>query len=140
MKILIDTNVWLDVVLDRPNLSDSSSRVVAWATDGLGRGVVAWHSVATLDYFLSRSVPPKQRRAFFGDLAHACQIIGGDERDIRRALEWSMPDFEDAMIAVLAQNVGADWIVTRNVKDFRHSPVMAISPDDWKPDRIRKRR
>ena len=105
--------------------------MVAWATDGPGRGVVAWHSVATLDYFLSRSTTAKVRREFLRDLVHGCHVASGDERDLRRALGWSMTDFEDAMVAVVAENVGADWIVTRNVKDFRGSPVKAITPEEW---------
>ncbi|MCF3651606.1 PIN domain-containing protein [Synoicihabitans lomoniglobus] len=131
MKIVIDTDVWLDVLLDRPSLAEASGAVLAWAADGPGRGVVAWHSVATLDYFLSRSMPTKAHREFLRDLANGFHVSGGDERDLRRALGWRMADFEDAMVAVVAENVGADWIVTRNVKNFRGSPVKAISPEDW---------
>ena len=48
--------------------------------------------------------------------------------DIRSASSLDMSDFEDAVIASVAARIGADHIVTRNVKDFAASPVKAVLP------------
>jgi len=51
--------------------------------------------------------------------------------DITAALRLQMPDFEDAVQASIASRSNIDWIITRNIKDFKKSPVKPISPNDF---------
>jgi predicted nucleic acid-binding protein len=58
------------------------------------------------------------------------EIFSVDEQILRNAEVSGMPDFEDAVQAAAAEIAEIDYIATRNKRDFRHSPVPAISPDE----------
>lgn len=131
MKALFDTNVVLDVVLDRPRLAAASRAALTWGFEHPGRACLAWHSVATLAYFLGRQNGPEKVRLLVGELVARLDIAGGSDRELLRAIELPVSDFEDAMIAALAESVEATHIVTRNTADFRRSPVKAVTPEDF---------
>lgn len=131
MKALFDTNILLDVALDRPHLAEASRAALTWGFEHPGRAFLAWHSVATLAYYLGRQAGRERARPFIGELVARLDIAGGSDRELLRAIELPLPDFEDAMIAALAENAGATHIVTRNLSDFRKSPVKAFSPEDF---------
>ncbi len=131
MKILVDTNIALDVALDRPHLSASSRDVLTWAFEHPGHACLAWHSVATLAYYLAKQHGRDRVRSFIGELVARLDIAGGSDRELLRAIKLPLPDFEDAMIVALAESAGATHIVTRNLSDFRKSPVKAVSPEGF---------
>ena len=134
MKILIDTNIILDVALNRPGLSTASASVLRWGFDRPGSTVMAWHSIATLAYFLSNQGTTAQARSFIRSLASRIAIIGGQETEMLRAMNLKMNDLEDAMVAVVAETTACDYIVTRNITDFQKSPVKAITPEIFLSD------
>lgn len=131
MKVLFDTNVVLDVVLDRPLLAASSRAALTWGFDHPGRACLAWHSVATLAYLIRKHGTPENVRPLIAELAARLEIVGGTDRELLRAIALPIADFEDAMIAALAETADATHIVTRNRPDFRRSPVKAVSPEDF---------
>lgn len=131
MKALFDTNIVLDVVLDRPQLAAASRAALTWGFEHPGRACLAWHSVATLAFFLAKHSRRDAVRPLVGELVARLDIAGGSDRELQRAIELPVPDFEDAMIVALAENASATRIVTRNVADFRRSPVKAITPEDF---------
>jgi predicted nucleic acid-binding protein len=131
VKALFDTNIVLDVALDRPQLAAASRAALTWGFEHAGRACLAWHSVATLAYFLGRHSRPASVRPLVGELAVRLDIAGGSDRELLRAIELPMTDFEDAMIVALAESAGATHIVTRNTADFRKSPVKAVTPEDF---------
>jgi predicted nucleic acid-binding protein len=131
VKILLDTNIALDVALERPRLAASSREVLTWAFDHPGHACLAWHSVATLACFLAKQPGPDRVRPFIGELVARLDIAGGSDRELLRAIKLPLPDFEDAMIVALAESAGATHIVSRNLADFRKSPVKTVSPEDF---------
>jgi hypothetical protein len=131
VKALFDTNIVLDVALDRLRLAASSRAALTWGFEHPGRACLAWHSVATLAYFLGRQGGPSAVRPLVGELVARLEIAGGSDRELLRAIELPVADFEDAMIVALAESAGATHIVTRNLSDFRKSPVKAVTPEDF---------
>lgn len=131
MKILIDTNIVLDVALDRPRLAGPSRAALTWAFEHPGGACLAWHSVATIAYYVARHGGRDRVRPFIGELVARLDIAGGSDRELLRAIELPVPDFEDAMLVALAENVAATHIVTRNLPDFRKSPVKAVTPEEF---------
>ena len=69
-------------------------------------------------------------RAEIAKLLEIFEIEATLESDCTEALRSEMSDFEDAAIAAAARRIGADAIVTRNVKDYEKSPVPALLPDE----------
>lgn len=123
MRILLDTDVLLDVALRRSEFFEDSAAVLAWAEANPGSAAVAWHSVANLHYLVRPDC-----REFIRDLLNFVEVAPVATDDLRAALGFPMKDLEDAMQASAALAFGARYLVTRNLPDYRKSPVPAISP------------
>jgi len=124
MKILIDTDVLLDVALAREPHLTASVAVLDWAEAG-GEACVAWHTLTNCFYLL------KGGRSFLTDLLKLVEVATVGTSDATRALALPMPDIEDAFQVAAALAWNADFIITRNLPDYRRSPVTAISPADF---------
>jgi predicted nucleic acid-binding protein len=123
VRILIDTNVLLDFALGREPFFADSTQVLKWARDNPGEASVAWHSLSNLAYLVSGDV-----RGFLQDLLSYVEVPSVGTSDARQALHFPMSDIEDALQAVAALAFHAQWIVTRNERDYRGSPVPVLSP------------
>jgi len=122
MKALLDTDVLLDVALARVPHVNASAGVLRWAEAG-GEAAVSWHSLTNCAYLLKGS-----GRSFLEPLLTIVAVATVGTEDARRALALPMKDIEDAFQAASALAWKADVIITRNLPDYRHSPVPALSP------------
>jgi len=122
VRVLLDTDVLIDVALAREPHAAHSAAVLRWAEAG-GEAAVAWHSLANCAYLLKGGGRP-----FLTRLLRMVEVAPAGTADARRALESPMADLEDAFQAVVALAWKADAIVTRNIRDFRRSPVRALTP------------
>lgn len=130
MRVLVDTNVVLDVVLARKSW-------VAEATDLLDRiarreleGFVAAHAVTTVFYVVERERDRRTALTAIGDLLSVVEVAEVGSGDFQRALTFGLRDFEDAVQAAACLRVGADFLVTRNAKDYKGSPVSVKAPGE----------
>ena len=87
--------------------------------------------MATSSYLVGRAASPAKAREFIADLIDGMDIARLENTEVKRALTLPMADFEDALIAAAAESAGATHIVTRNLTDFRKSPVKAVTPEDF---------
>ncbi len=130
MKLLIDTNVVLDVLLNRtPWVADSQA---VWDANHYRhiQGHVVATSVTNLFYIARRQVgQPLALRGVIDCLA-AFKIVPVDQTILADAATLPGGDFEDNVTIRCAVTARIDFIVTRNLPDFVHSPVPAISPAD----------
>ena len=122
MRVLLDTDVLLDVALAREPHAAHSAAVLRWVEAG-GTAAVAWHTLANCAYLLKGGGRP-----FLIRLLRIVEVSPAGTADARRAIELPMADLEDAFQAAAALAWGADAIVTRNIRDFRRSPVRALTP------------
>ena len=131
MIILIDTDILIDVALDREPYSRNASEVINSIQDGRIKGFVAWHSLSNFYYSTSPVMNNMGCREFIRDLCQFVDIVPTDTKDMLYAVGLNMKDFEDAIQSAAAVACGADFIVTRNAKDYRNSPVPAVSPQKF---------
>lgn len=110
-----------------PFLADST-RIFNACEAGKIHGAIAWHSLANAYYVADES---ERALKFFEDLLSFVEVMGGDTRLALEAIRSGFPDFEDALQSVCAKQFEADYIVTRNVKDYKRSPIKSISPSDF---------
>ena len=131
MRLLLDTNVILDVVARRnPWWEDSAAVMSLLETDEIG-GFIAAHSVTTLHYLAAKHLGHSQANATVIELLNIASVVPSDQTLLLRALSLGWNDFEDAVQAVSAVSAGADFIVTRNTTDFSASPVRPLSPSEF---------
>ncbi len=126
--ILVDSNVLLDVVLERHPHVDASATFLDELRNGKQAAYVAWHTVATVYYIAQREVGDSAAREFIRDAVSVLNLAPIRRDSIQIALDLPLSDFEDAMQVAAAEACGAEYIVTRDRNDFNRSPIPAIDP------------
>src|SRR6185369_12798678 len=114
MKVLLDLNVLLDVVQNRIPYYHDSAKMLSLARRGEIQAVLPVHAFTTLYYVLAKAAgKPKADQTVDWLLANF-DVVATDKAILRRARQLSLPDFEDAVVASLAEAGKCDNIVTRN--------------------------
>ena len=128
MIVLVDINVMLDVFQKRQAFYTHSLAVMNEVMSGSLKGICASHGLATLFYMIEKQAATVDAEKAIDEVLLHYAVIGLSTADWKNARQLSMPDFEDAGIAITAQKAGAAFIITRNEADFAGTPVPAISP------------
>ena len=126
--ILLDTDVLVDIALDRHPHSESASELLDRIEHGAESAYIAWHSVSNLYYVIAPAVGGDSARDFIVELTRFVAVATTDTEGIRYAAGLPMTDFEDAMQVAAARACGARHIVTRNVRNYVRSPIRALDP------------
>ncbi|HMN77877.1 MAG TPA: PIN domain-containing protein [Burkholderiaceae bacterium] len=129
MRLLLDINVLLDVAFQRPG--EPASTKLIGQCGAAHEAWVAWHTLATLAYLIERQLDAAAARSFVQGLLDWADVAPTTRADAVQAVGLSIPDFEDALQAAAAMACGAQAIVTRNVRDFKGSPVPAMTPETF---------
>ncbi len=127
-RVLIDLNLILDVLQQREPFYLNSARLLACAETGLIEGYVAAHTLSTLFYLIAKEQSPAIARMSLTDLLQFLVVAPVDQTTIERALNLPYEDFEDAVQMMSAVQVGAQYLVTRNVPDYKTGPLAALQP------------
>jgi predicted nucleic acid-binding protein len=128
MRILVDTNVILDIALKREPFYESSSRILR-ASDFDRTHLFITAPIATdLHYILSREKGRETASAFIADLLVVVDVCGVDKSVLLEAAGSDFADFEDAVQNFAAAHNDIDVIVTRNAADFAGSTLTVLSP------------
>lgn len=128
-RILLDTNVLLDVLLDRKPHAGSSALVFAAVETGRVEAFLAAHAVTTIHYLIRREMTAAQTRRVIVAILNLLKIAPVDGSVIAEALQSASPDFEHAVTAAAARAAGCDYVVTRDPKGFRASHVRPLTPE-----------
>ena len=132
MRVLIDTNVFLDTILQREPFFRYSATVIAACRELIIQGSVAAQSVADMFYILRKDRTLAERRIILLDVCQIMDVQSIDKDKLVGALfNEDFSDFEDCLQAECASTFKADYIVTQNTKHFVHSPIPAITPEDF---------
>ncbi len=126
MKVLLDTDILLDVALRRVKFFEDSAAVVEWAESEPGQSSVAWHSLSNIAYLLRPDARP-----FIKELLTFAEVPATGTSGAKQAMSFPMKDLEDALQAAAALRFGAFYIVTRNSEHYKNSPVPALSPKEF---------
>lgn len=130
MKILIDTNIIMDVLADREGFAEPASQLFKLCEVGKVQGVVYALSIANIAYIMRKELDRSQIEEVISKLGSIFTLADMKADDLKKAAALPMDDFEDALQSVCASRMKADFIVTRNLKDFKNSKVMAIKPSE----------
>ena len=128
MKLLIDANILLDVLQNREPFVGASSAVWKLCETEKVEGYVSALTVANLVYVMRKELDPGRTEMVLNSLSLIFSFTELTPTDLARAAALRWNDFEDAVQSVTAERIGADRIVTRNVRDFDGSKVAASTP------------
>lgn len=138
MNVLIDTNVILDAMTAREPFNEAAQALFLMAADNVFAGFITASS-ATDIYYLIHKYGRTEERAFSAvecrekmrGLYELFRPLDVNAADCIAALDTDMQDYEDAVLATVAKRHKMEYIVTRNLEDFKTSLVKAISPNDF---------
>jgi predicted nucleic acid-binding protein len=126
--VLIDTDVLIDVALDRSPHAEPAAGLLDLLERRSGSAFVAWHTIADFSYLVAPTRGGRPIRDFVLDLLRFAEAAPATTEALRKATRLQMRDFEDAMQVVAAEACGADMIATRNIRDYARSPLRAATP------------
>jgi predicted nucleic acid-binding protein len=132
-RILFDTNVVLDVLLDRQPYVEASSAAWAAVETGRSEGMLAAHAVTTIYYLVRKELGNIKARRIISAILRVFGVATVDSAVVQEALQLPFSDFEDAVTAAAARLAGCECIVTRDPKGFRGSPVRSLTPEAVTP-------
>ena len=107
----------------------------AWAAveTGVAEGMLAAHAVTTIHYLVRKERGNAKARRIVSAILRVFGVAAVDAAVLQEALELPWPDFEDAVTAAAARAAGCEFIVTRDPKGFRGSPVRSLTPEAATP-------
>lgn len=127
-RVLLDLNVLLDFLNKRQFHAEAQAILNLAGTERI-EAFVSAHEITTLAYFLDKEgYPGDDNRQVIIMLFNLVQVLPVDQAALEQALYSSISDYEDAVLESVSLKKGLDYIVTRNVKDFKKSKVEAINP------------
>lgn len=130
MKILLDTNIVLDVLMDRMPFADAAVELFSKVEDGVIIGYLCGTTVTTVYYIASKTLGAAKAKKEIKKLISLFEVAPVNRLVLESALEVDFNDFEDAVIHEAASHVGVDAIITRNPKDFRTSRISVYTSEE----------
>lgn len=130
-RVLLDTNIILDIALGRTPFFESASKIFELIDRAEIQAHITASTVTDIYYISKKEKGHGLAIEFVSNLIQVVDVIGVDKEVILKALENDLNDFEDAIQAAAADFQGIDIVVTRNVKDFSQSKIKAIAPPDF---------
>ena len=128
--VLIDLNILLDVLQKREPFHETSARLLAAVETRRLIGYVASHSLTTLFYLIRKDRSAADARGTITNLLQFIRVAPVDGSTIEQALNLDYTDFEDAVQMICALQCKAEYLITRNIKDYKPALVSVIQPVD----------
>jgi len=131
MKILLDTNVILDLFLKREPFSHSAKEIFLLVENGLIDGFISASSITTMHYLVEKSLSKKEADKYIDILLQIFNISPIDKQVLKDAVLNNGNDFEDSIIYTSAYYSKIDYIITRDKTGFAKSKVKTIEPNSF---------
>ena len=131
MKILIDANIAIDVLLERQPFCNSAVKILSLSKGGIDLFISA-SAVTDLFYIINRQI--KDKKATIGlikNLLENVAIAAVSNNEIYHAIDLDWDDFEDAVQYAAGEAISIDYLITRNKKDFLTAALPVVTPDEF---------
>lgn len=130
MKILLDTNIVLDLLMDRMPFADAAAELFSKVEDGTIMGYVCGSTITTVYYLAAKAVGAPRAQEEIRKLLSLFEVAPVNRLVLESALVDDFMDFEDAVIHEAACHAGVDVIVTLNQKVFKKSAIPVYSSEE----------
>lgn len=130
-KILVDTNILLDVFAKREPFYSDSVQIWTLAETNKIRGYVSAISYNNINYIMQRLATPAKAKKAISLLRDSFETVSLDQKIINMAIDSKFKDFEDAIQYFSAVRINANYIITRNKKDFKGSDIPLLTPEEF---------
>lgn len=131
MKILVDTNVVLDVLCDRQPFTENALTIFKLCEANKVQGILSALSIPNIIYVMRKELDPARIKSVLSTLFLIFAVDDLRSSDLIEAANLPVADYEDALQSICAKRNRSDYIVTRNKKDFVGNSVPAITPKEF---------
>ena len=133
MRMMIDTNVILDVLLQREPFYTGSKKVLRLCEQKKILGFVSASTITDIFYITRKATGSvDETYRVISSILKFVNVLSVSNDDVNRALQIKASDFEDCLLAVCAKSNKCDAIVTRNAKDFEPFDIPLLLPEQAK--------
>lgn len=139
MKVLFDTNIVLDLLLDREPFSQPAAELFSLVEAGQIDGSLGATTLTTVFYLAAKAVGKEKTRLEIRRLLSLCTVAPVTQAVLAGALDSPIKDFEDAVLHEAALGIGTEVLVTRNLKDFRKAKGLRVLPPPELLEILRRR-
>jgi hypothetical protein len=130
MQVMIDLNVLLDVIQKRDPHFTASGKILGLVAKRKLSGCIAAHALTTIHYIVAKYAGDAKAGQTIDWLLSTLKVTPAGQKEFLRARSLNMPDFEDAVVASVAESGHCQYIVSRNVDDFKNSRIPVITPGE----------
>lgn len=131
MRVLVDTCVILDALQDRHPFAQDARAIFLAVANRAFVGCIAAKAVTDIHYITRRLLHSEEKtRTLLRKLFSLFDVVDTLGLDCIQAAQSRMPDYEDAVMSETAHRISADYIVTRNLRDYSKSKVPVLSPPE----------
>ena len=132
MKVFVDTNIFIDILLNREEFVDASVDIYKLCENRIIQGYIAPITINNIHYICQKAIHQEEILAFLTDISHHFSIAQMDIHTIQKARDLRLNDFEDALQAAMALQNNCDFIITRNVDDFKSvTSIPVLEPKEF---------
>ena len=130
MKILIDTNIALDVLLERHPFYISGVQILSLSKGGIEL-LISASAITDLFYIIRRSLKDKKTSIdLLKNLLKSVNVAAVSSTEIHYAIDLDWGDFEDAVQFAVGETLAVDYLVTRNTSDFANASLTVVTPEE----------
>jgi predicted nucleic acid-binding protein len=132
MKVLLDTNVILDVVQNRQPFVDDAAQIMELGRTGRIECAFTANAVSDIFYLISKNLSKRESKTVIANLINIFDVVSIAQDDCVAALALPNEDFEDALVEVCAKKIGADFVVSRDDAFVAAATeAVVIKPDEF---------
>lgn len=131
MKIMCDTNIFMDMLLEREPFVEESCKVLQLCEEHKLQGFVSASCITDIYYLVKKHLHSNELayRAI-GKILEIVKVCSVTNNDVLLAFQKRARDFEDCLVAVCAESIHCDYIITRNKKDFDDFDIALLTPSE----------
>lgn len=132
MKVMFDTNIILDILLNRQPFCEMSARVIDLSAKKVIEGYISAFAITDIYYLAYKTIRDKNKVcSLLERLLQIVSVAAVAETEILAALKSGWNDFEDAVQYFTARNIEVSYIVTRNKKDYLSADIVVAEPQEF---------
>jgi hypothetical protein len=130
-KVFIDSDVILDVAIARKPFFPASKMILAMAENNFIIGNLSSNCIANIYYILRKLGGDIKAREFISNIVKYISVITINHQSVLKALKSKFSDFEDALQYYSALENQCEYIITRNIEDYKNSKINIILPEEF---------
>ena len=131
MRVLLDTDVILDFLLERRPFFEAASELLEFNANGIFDAYISAITPINVFYLGRKVVGAGKIRQGIADLLKLVRISNVTQESLEKALVLPFADYEDAVQHAVATSSGLEAIVTRNLSDYKNATLQVFSPSDY---------